>query len=419
MRRSARVKLLIGLAGVVLCLGGFFGFRWWKRAERQSAAVASLPRKPAFNEASAELRERVVQAEEDVRRGSDPIEGLQRLSRLYDANGYTDAALKCYEGLIRLEPGEPKWLHLRATLLAGFGQLDEAVPLWQSMLKLSPAYEPARIHLTDALLKLNRAKEAESVDPEEVRRHTLGQGQPGPEIADPWKDELYEYCYDPYKLRVAAAAFERQSNLASARATLEHALRLAPNDQAAHRELGRLFLDQGDIPSARIHLEKAASLGPDDSENWIGLFKLATAAHDTEAAKRVVLAGLSHCPNSPTLRLEHGRQLLAARDPQSALAEFIEARRLRPNEPDPIVQIGIAYLYLGETAKGLAAMKEVLRVQPDHPMALLTLGRVAIDAGDAVEARRWIERLKQQARARPEDVHEVSAMFQQRFGTVP
>ncbi|HEU5079831.1 MAG TPA: tetratricopeptide repeat protein [Opitutaceae bacterium] len=482
MGRGSRSKLWIVL--IVLALvaaAGFLGYRAWRSAEQRSLIVSGLPRRPPLDRARPELKARVAQAEEEARHGADPLGALQTLSRLYDANGYAEAAAKCYERLSQLEPEEPRWPHLRATVLAGFGQLEEAVPLWVSVLRRAPDYLPARIRLADALLKLNRVDEAQqtyrdvlSHDPRstyarlglarcEMEKQLWSQaeenltkavqadpnfsaawqllaslaekrgdtaaaasaqreaakGQRYQDIPDAWADALLEDCYDPYKLRVAAATMESGSNVAGAQRALQRALTLAPNDPAAHRELGRLLLDQGNIGGAREQLDKATALAPDDSENWIGLFKLASAAHDSAEMKRVVLAGLSHCPNSPTLRLEHGRQLLADGDAKAALAEFNEAKRLRPNEPDALVQIGIAYLYLGDTAHGIAAMQDVLRVQPDHPMALLTLARFTIDAGNEREARQWIDRLRQQTRTRPEDVREISALFQQRFGAAP
>jgi Flp pilus assembly protein TadD len=370
---------------------------------------------------------------------------------------------------------------LKATALAGFGQLEEAAPLWESVLRKEPEFLPARIRLGDALLKLNRVEEAKTAyqqvlgknagdayallglarcdmekqqwqeaenalskavqtDPDfsaawqllasltekrgdtvqaERARREAAKGQRYQDVPDPWTEALLEDCYDPYKLRVAAATMESGKDLAGARRALTRALQLAPKDPAAHRELGRLMMEQGEFPGAREQLETATKLAPDDSENWIGLFKLASANRDAAEAKRVVLAGLSHCPSSPTLRLEHGRQLLAEGNPQAALLEFKEANRLRPNEPDALVQIGIAYLYLGDSADGVSAMREVLRVQPDHAMALLALARFTIDAGQESEARTWIDRLRRQTRTRPEDIREITALFQKRFGLSP
>jgi len=58
--------------------------------------------------------------------------GLIALSRLYHANGFFNEALQCYAGLQRLQLGEARWLHLKASILAGFGRLDEACP-WSSV----------------------------------------------------------------------------------------------------------------------------------------------------------------------------------------------------------------------------------------------------------------------------------------------
>ena len=43
-------------------------------------------------------------------------------------------------------------------------------------------------------------------------------------------------------------------------------LRLAPEDPAALRQLGIIYLDQGQIPQAYLALKKYSELQPDDAE---------------------------------------------------------------------------------------------------------------------------------------------------------
>jgi len=469
------------LAAVLVLAVAAVGYFWWHGAQVRSLALAAVPARPEMDSAPPELVARVAQAEDDVSHGAHPLEGLKDLSRLYQANGYLSAAIQVYDGLRRAEPKNPHWPHLEAGLLAGFGRLEEAIPLLRRTLELSPDYVPARIRLADALLKTNQTDAAAneyrnvlSADPnnvyallgtarckmeakhwslaeENLRRavqakptfsaawqllSTLAEqrgdadaavraereaakGTRFQDIPDAWADELLDDCYDPYKLRVAAAVMEEARNPGAGIHLLERAVRLSPDNAPAHRELGRLYMQQNQLAEARPHLEKAVSLAPDDAENWIGLVKVTTAMQDSAGLNRALLAGLSHCPASPSLHLERGRQLLAARQIPEALVEFEESKRLRPNEPDALLQIGIAYLYLGDTVRGLAAMQEVLRVQPDHPTALLALCRGAVDNGNEEVALRWLSRLRQQVRLRPEDWTEISDYFQQRFGHAP
>lgn len=469
------------LAGVVALALLAAGYVWWHGAQVRGLALEAVPPRPEMDSAPSELTARVAQAEEEVRRGAHPVEGLKDLSRLYQANGYLNPAIQVYEGLRRAEPQNPRWTHLEAGLLAGFGRLDEAIPLLRRTLELSPDYLPARIRLADALLKTNQTdaaaaeyRNALSADPNnvyallgmarckmEAKHWTLAEenlrravqakptfsaawqllstlaeqrgdkeaaiqaeraataGTRFQDIPDAWADELLDDCYDPYRLRVAAAVLEDARDPATGVRFLERALRLSPENASAHRELGRLYMQRGQPLEARPHLEKAVALAPEDAENWIGLVKVTTAMQDAAGLNRALLAGLSHCPDSPSLHLERGRQLLAERKISEALVEFEESKRLRPNEPDALLQIGISYLYLGDTVKGLTAMQEVLRVQPDHPTALLALCRGAVDNGNEAVALQWLARLRQQVRLRPEDWTEISDYFQQHFGHPP
>src|SRR6185369_15806842 len=86
--------------------------------------------------------------------------GLIALSRLYHGNGYFAEALTCYGLLSQLDPAEPRWLHLRASILAGYGELEPAIKLWQRVTQLAPNYVAAHLRLCEALLKSNQAAAA-------------------------------------------------------------------------------------------------------------------------------------------------------------------------------------------------------------------------------------------------------------------
>ena len=71
---------------------------------------------------------------------------------MYHANGFLDEAGRCYQGLQQLDPAEPRWLHLHATILAGYGQIEPALALWKRVRELAPDYLPAQLRSGDSLL---------------------------------------------------------------------------------------------------------------------------------------------------------------------------------------------------------------------------------------------------------------------------
>lgn len=101
------------------------------------------------------MRQRVTQCEQRARQGPDRLDTLAELSRLYHANGFLAATSRCYEGLLRVDPDNPRWMYRFASILAGYGQLHEALPLFRRMVALAPRNLPARLRLAEALLDLN------------------------------------------------------------------------------------------------------------------------------------------------------------------------------------------------------------------------------------------------------------------------
>src|SRR5262245_29496577 len=74
------------------------------------------------------------------------------------------------------------------------------------------------------------------------------------------------YCAD-------AETFLHQDRFAEARATVKQALRLAPNDPAAHNILGVIDLQRGHLASAAASIGRAVELKPDAPEphHYLGL----------------------------------------------------------------------------------------------------------------------------------------------------
>lgn len=474
-RRSRRgwwVIASLALAGA-LALG-------WRVLERHRLAAGGIPPQPALEAGSAALGERLARAEATARGLLHPAAGLAALSRLYHANGFFNEALQCYEGLQRLEPREARWPHLRASLLAGFGQLEAALPLWQTATALAPAYVPARLKLGEALLKTNRTAAAASAYTEVLARDAgnphallglarcalaggdwtkarenlqraiglhpdfvgarslmvtlhehfgeqpeadalrlaLGKSQ-AVDVSDPWLDELSDDSYDPYRLSVAASIAELAGDMAAARRWLERAIALAPGNNSYPRELGKLFFKAHDNAAARRQFEQAVKLAPGDADAWALLVELLTTLGERENADRALAAGLASCPQSPALHRVRGERLSETGRLAGAEAEFKTAIALRPNEAEAYLGLALIYFRLDRTDEGLAEMKRALAAQPDHPLAMEVLARQSIATSDEPAARDWLRRLRQQPRVPAADLKTIADEYRQRFGRAP
>jgi len=474
-RSAIRVVAVIALGAVAAA-----GYLWWRASERRAVVAAGVPTRPDLSALPAELAQRVEACERRVQAGPDRIAALDELSRLYHVNGFFPEASQCYQALLQVDPGNPRWPYRLATIVAGYGQMDDALPLWRRAVKLAPDYLPARLRLADTLLKTNQNAEAakvyaavaareprnpyallglaridvdagrwdaarerlevvvqqsnygigydllptvyehlgESARAEAMRARNKASGAFS-DVPDPWIDELISDCYDTYRISAAAGTADHAGDTRAAIRILDRALALDPNRAVYHFQMGGFSLKLRDYDKARQCFERCTVLAPDFADGWAQLVDLLMKLGDRAAAERVLAAGLANCPRSPGLHLQHAQQLSAASRFPEAIAEFQETIRLRPQEAEAYVDLAIVYIQLDRTDEGIAAMHNALKVEPEHPGALSTLAFNAINNGDEAGAREWLRHIRLQPRVAPEIRDMLVKTFQDKFGRSP
>jgi len=456
------------------------GYGWWRAGVRRQIAAAGVPARPDLGALPGELTKRVGDCEQRVRAGPDRVAALGELARLYHANGFFAQAGQCYQALLQVDPGDPHWPYLLATIVAGYGQLDDALPLWRRAVQGAPDYLPARLRLADTLLKTNQPAEAGRVyaavldrEPrnpygllglaridveqgrwEEARQklvvvvqesdygigydllptvyERLGQNAAAEEIRarnkasgafydvpDPWIDELIYDCYDSYRISAAAGTADHAGDTRAGIRILERALVLAPGKAVFQYQMAGLYLRLRDQASARRYFERCTVLEPGFADGWAQLADLLMKQGDKAGSERVVADGLAHCPNSPGLHLLRADQLAGAGRYADSVGEYQEAIRLRPDEAQGYLSLATAYFQLDRIKEGLEEIHRALAVEPEHPGALSMLAYNAINSGDEAGAREWLRHVRQQPRVVPELREVLTKTFVERFGHPP
>ena len=472
MKPVKKIFLAVGLVTAV----GVAGW-WWYAGQQQQVVAAALPPAPDLGSAVPELGEKLAVAGQRARAHWNAGKGLVELSRLYHANGFLAEAAQCYTGLEKLSPNEPRWPHLHATILAGFGEIEPALALWRRVVELAPDYLPARLRLGDCLLKINRPDEAAAVYNEVLKRdaansyallglaridfeasrwdqartrletvvnqtnynlgydlivslyektgqHDRAEAIRGNAKAsgayrdapDPWLDQLVDFCFDPYRLSLVAGVAGQTGDLAGATRLLERAAELAPEDVSVRFQLGGVAEANKDLKTAMEQYERCTILAPDFADGWAHLSELQAQTHQVAAAERTLAAGLARCPDSPGLHLQRARNLKDAGRTFEAIGEFQASIRLRPNEPDAYVELGNLYIQAGNEPEGVRLMHQAYEADPGHPMALLLLAFSSINAHDEAGARQWLERVANQPRVQPQFRQQLLDTYRQTFG---
>lgn len=468
--RDRTTKRRLGLAAlaVVLLGAGYFG---WQSYERRQAVRSFQPALPDLRSRPEALRDRLAAVS-----AGHSLRELAEASRLYHANGFLAEAARCYVGLERLQPREPRWWHRHGTILAGFGDAEPALAAFARVIALAPDYRPAWLRRADLLAKTNRVDEAVRAYTDVLTRQpgepyaTLGlaridvdagrweaartkleavvratQYELGYDLLvtvyeqlgrtaeaaalrgrakaagsyrdppDPWMDELLGDCFDAYPLSLAAGVAARSGRPAEAVSLLERAVALAPDDVAIRFQLAGVLLERGDAARARAELERCTQGAPGFPDAWAHLAALLERGGDARGAAAVVAAGLRANPQSPGLHLMSARQLRDAGQSVGAIDEYRASIRLRPNEADAYVELATTLFRSERIGDGVAVLEQALAAEPVHPMALALLALHAINGGDAAGAERWMTAVRDQPRVPAEQREQLRSAYRQQF----
>ena len=463
-------------AGVALLLaaGAAAGGWWWLEDDGRSMVEAAIPAEPTDQDATGPFADALAVATARAREGRNRLSGLVELGQLYHANGYLEEAQQVYEALLDLEPTNPRWPHLWAIILAGYGDLHQARELWRRTIDLAPDYLPARLRLADSAFKDNAIEEASvayqeilerwreepyallglaridfeagrwqealtrlervvalteyrlgydlivdvyerlgrKADADAVRAKIKASGA-FREAPDPWMEDLIRLCFDPYRIALAAGA---QAEPAEARRLLLRAIELAPDEVSYRLQLSTLSMEQGNTSEALAQLTEMTRRWPTFADGWSRLALLQEQLGQHAAAARTIVDGLQQCPDSPTLHLKWGTTLRRAGRLAEAVPALQRSIELLPNESPAYVELAHVYVGLGDLSAGLSMLRRSVEVEPGNPAAITFLAFQAIAMADRAEADQWMAQVAQQPRVTPNAARVLRQNYARQFG---
>ena len=466
--------LTITLSIIVIASALTGTLRW--NAQRRDAMVIEthlLPA-PSAKLLNPELARRIVALNKRAIEGPERIDSLAMLSRVYHANGYLNHAWQTYRILIEIDEENPKWPHNLATIVSGFGQLSDAVVLYQKAIELDREYIPSRIHLGDTYLKLNRYDEAkviyqsihdnESANPYalfgqarvslaqndttrakrllESARHSnnriggdlladiyegLGETSKARallhevtwsshvDISDPWVDDIVSDCYDSFEVAMAAGKAGRAGDTARAIQLMNKALALDPLDHYAHDHLAKLYLIQGNLNQAKNSYANCTKALPTYDQGWAGLISIEIKAGDHVKASEIIEQALVNCPNSLVINNYKGDALTNENRPQEAIPFFETTIRNFPQNAVGYNYLARAYIQTGQNGKALEQLQKALNAEPSNPLTLKLITIFYILNGDQVQAESHLQKGILSPRISEEVIRNLQTMFNEEF----
>ena len=170
---------------------------------------------------------------------------------------------------------------------------------------------------------------------------------------------------DPAALRLLAAAQRLSGDEATALATIDHAISIAPDDANLHLERAGMLLGSRQLDQAQAALATSIGLDPNQFPAYIVQAQLALGRGEIDEAERLTRTAARLAPEHPQIAALEGTIALRRGDADRSLAILSRASERYPDEPTLRHALGFAYLAKGHLAFAEQAFRRLREAQPD------------------------------------------------------
>jgi predicted Zn-dependent protease len=331
------------------------------------------------------------------------------LAYLYLLKGAPEKTVAELKEVHRLVPEDADTAYKLAHLLLTLGRLDECVAFVAAERRSNRLTPPLLALLGDAYLKKNDAARAEesyraALDAQGENADALlgmalvSQSKGDAQSASLYLSRVKALAADSpellYRFAVAALRAERFED---ARAALEAAVRLSPEEPAYFVALGAVWLKKPDIFEAERQFRQALKLRPDNAQAQMYLGytllkqkKLPEAREWLEKSARADAA-------APETFYYLGLIAQEQNEDERAVGLFAKAVGLLPSFANAHIALGAAYLKLKDYPRARQELEAGVRLKPDDSKAHYNLARLYALLKDPQRAQAEmaiVERLK-------------------------
>jgi tetratricopeptide (TPR) repeat protein len=253
------------------------------------------------------------------------------------------------------------------------GQLDQAAPLYESLLSRNPNHADA-LHLLGVLAH----QRGDHLRAAELITRALGiNGNAAPYHAN------------------LAEVHRALGRLDLARAACQKALELQPDYPEVINNLGLILLAQGQLDDALLHFRRAVNLRPGHAMAWNNLGNALRAKGDKSSARDHFRQAVALEPHLAEAHSNLGQICLELKELDESLRHCQEAVHLRPHFAEAQSNLGNVLRELGRLQEAKAAYAEALRLNPALAMVRNNIGQALQEESRLDEAIAWYQQALQ------------------------
>jgi Flp pilus assembly protein TadD len=298
----------------------------------------------------------------------------------------------------------PEELYKQAVTADEHGNVQQAIVLYEDLLRLQPDSVPARTNLGVALVRAGRFREAVTQYREALKR------EPGNPIvrlnlALAWYKQAEfakaaveleglrkQHPENLQSLYLLADIYLRLGRNHDTVTLLEPAYEINPDDRAVDYALGMALLREGQTLKGEAVIDRILRQGhPAEAKLLMGTAQY--AAGDYRRAVSTLREAVDLKPQLPGVWTVYGRALLDNGDNEGAKTGLQQALVNDPNDFDANLYLGGMLRHDGNYQEAAPLVRRALRLRPDSPEARFQIGTLDFALGHLEEARKELERV--------------------------
>ncbi|MEC4766707.1 sulfotransferase [Halomonas sp. CUBES01] len=324
-----------------------------------------------------------------VKASTTPVANLLKKALAHQNAGRLQQALPLYQQILKLNPKHPEATQQLGIINVNQGRLEQALPLLRTALEAKPTEGERWLRYADALMRAGKAKNALSIIAQ-ARQHNL-KG----ELVDKVEAQAQRMANLGQLDLAGLDNLLNNGHFAQAEQQAQAQLAEHPNHPRLKHYLGLALYQQDRFEDALPHFQAAAEQLPQDAnvQNQLALSLKHLKRHEEalEAYKKVVAL----LPDTPSVYANIGANLNDAREFDQALEWVNKGLAIDPNDQPCRANKAIALFEKDQVLEAEALAKGLLEEGYRNEITLVTWARVRLKEGDPDVALACFEEAEQ------------------------